>query len=489
MIIDVPRASQGSTTLSTWGMISTATLFLLFSEFVFWNYPGNATSFVMFDLSFLAMLLLVFPRPRSYGYIFFASMLFLGFWAKLMLHLASGANFIEPFGDFSGTAEEWERALQVASVAAIGVSLGRVIQIGLSSRFPKAMPSAQVPAWYENWRKAVWIGSVFAMLALHLLNLQLAFYQTGVNPRLILPYHLNVPLSWLVSTGFALWFAVLIFWEFQVSPRGLARTLLVVVIEGFVSSTSALSRSFYFLHTFPYIFAISAGWKKFREFLSYRTLAGLLAFWAIFFVISLTLVQFLRIQIYHLAYVPEFVSVPGEVRLFSEVTKTATLANQIKPMADQISKLFVDRWIGLEGVLAVTSFPQIGFPLLADALREDPKKGSAALYQTISKSKAEISQRFTFGTLPGIVGVLFYSGSLLVVFGGMLCITLIIIGTEWAALRFTANPFFVSVLALGLAHVVCQINFPYLAMIYVAQLWVAIAFVWLLQRGARAVAP
>jgi len=342
----------------------------------------------------------------------------------------------------------------------------------------------RVPTWYSGWRRPIWIASLVAILALNLLNFQLAFYQTGVNPRLILPYHLNVLLGWLISIGFALWFAVLIHWEFRNSPRSLASTLFLPVVEGLVSSVSALSRSFYFLHTVPYFFAVGAKWANAHFALTYRRLATLLACWAVCFAISLVLVQFLRIHVYFLAYEPAFFSVPGEKSVFATPTVGAELSNQIKPMAREISKLFVDRWIGLEGVLAVSSYPQVGLPLLAEGLQEDPKKGSAGLYQRISKSRAEISERFTFGTLPGITGVLFYSGSLTMVIFGTMLVTLMMIGTEFAALRFTANPLLASLMALGMANVVCQNNFPYLAAVYVAQLWVAVAFVWLVQRTA-----
>jgi hypothetical protein len=224
---------------------------------------------------------------------------------------------------------------------------------------------------------------------------------------------------------------------------------------------------------------------------------------------SLALVQLLRIHVYHLAYQPIFISASGGKNIFAPPargagapeqsatptldadarnqlatpTPGATLANQIKPMAVQLSRLFVDRWIGIEGVLAVSSYPRIGFPLFIEALREDPKGGT--LYQTIAKSGATISKRFTFGTLPGIAGVLFYSGSFAVVLCGTMLITILMLATEYAALRFTSNQFFTSIMALGMANVACQVTFPYLAAVYITQLWVAIAFVWMLQHATH----
>jgi len=113
-------------------MIPITVFLILLSAIAYPAYPGGIESFVLFDLSFMAMLLLALPQPRSNAYIFFACMLFLGFWMKLMLHLMSGDNFLEPIGNFSGSSEEWERALAIGSAAAIGVSIARVLQLATS---------------------------------------------------------------------------------------------------------------------------------------------------------------------------------------------------------------------------------------------------------------------------------------------------------------------------------------------------------------------
>ena len=454
---------------------------LIFSALAFPSYGGNAGSFIVFDLAFLAMLALALPRPRSQAYFFFAFMLFLGFWWKLMLHALSDAPFLEPIGNFPRTPEAWDHALDVASAAAFGLIAARLLQIALAGArggSPEPAPRP-VPPWYPAWRKTIWIVSLAAMVGLNLLNAQLAFYQAGVNPRLILPYHLNVPPGWLISIGFALWFAVLIQWEARADPRRLPALLVVPIVEGLIASTAGLSRSIFFLHTLPYFFAVAGEWTKRRVMFPLRTWLTLAAACVLCFALSLALVSALRISIYYLAYEPKVVSVPGQTEVISKPIAGATMANRIEPALQEVTKLFVGRWIGLEGVLAVSSHRDLGYDLLAEASRA-PHQGNAMLYQGISRSGYEVSERFSFGSLPGVVGVLFYSGSLAVVGIGMLVLGLLMLGTEHAARRFTGNPFFASVAALGMAHVACQMQFPYLAGVYLAQLWVAIAFVWLL---------
>ncbi|HKA44164.1 MAG TPA: hypothetical protein VKF40_19430 [Burkholderiales bacterium] len=456
---------------------------LLLSAFAYPAYRGSTASFLLFDLSFVAMLSLALPRPRSHVYIFFAVMLFLGFWLKLILHMITGANLLEPVGFFSDNSEAWDRTLEVASVAAIGVAAARLLHLACGARAGawETVSPDPVPSWYSGWRVMIWGASTLALLTLSLLNFQVAFFQAGVNPRLILPYHINVLAGWMINIGFALWFAVLIHWEFQNSARDLARMLVFPIIEGLVSSASALSRSLFFLHTIPYLFTVASDWTKKRGMLSRRALIGLALSWTVCFAISLTLVSWFRINIFQLAYQPALVAVPGQTEIATKPIAGATMSNQIKPALIQVSRLFVDRWIGLEGVMAVSSYPDLGFGLLADALGS-PKRDNASLYQTIAKSGYESSERFTFATLPGIAGVLFYSGSLAAVGLGTLLVTLLMIGTELAALRFTGNPFFTSLAALGMANVACQMTFPYLSMIFLLQLWVAVVFVCALQR-------
>lgn len=71
------------------------------------GYPGSTAIFLLFDFSFLAMLFLALPQPRSYAYIFLSAMLFLGFWLKLMVNMLVDINLLEPVGEFTGSAQEW----------------------------------------------------------------------------------------------------------------------------------------------------------------------------------------------------------------------------------------------------------------------------------------------------------------------------------------------------------------------------------------------
>ena len=65
---------------------------------------------------------------------------------------------------------------------------------------------------------------------------------------------------------------------------------------------------------------------------------------------------------------------------------------------------------------------------------------------------------------------------------GMALIMAILIATELITEHFTANPFLLTVIGAGLANVVSNMTFPYLSLIFLLQLWVAIVFLALIQR-------
>jgi hypothetical protein len=458
------------------------------SWFVICNGDGNPYLFLLFNFSFLTMAALTLPKPRLYSYTFIAALLFLGFWMKVMMYLIFSTAFLEPIGAFDGSPQAWDRAISYALMAAFGACFARCVHLWLVRRHSWPVEVAVVPAnpapqWYIPLRTLLWTGSFALLLLLHAVNFQVAFYQTGVNPKLILPLHLNVVVAWLINVGFALWFACLIHWEFAHSPKNFPNTLIAPVVEGLLCSTSALSRSFYVMHTIPYYLALCECWTRVRGMLPWRSRAGLAVLWLLVLVLSLGIVSWFRIHIYYLGYVPTYFAIPGGHSQLrgGDITAGATLANQLRPMAQQVSNLFVARWTGLEGTLAVSAYEAKSPALLLEALRESPTLGIHSIYQKIAESPYQSSEAFTFLTLPGFVAILAYSDSLLVILIGSALLVLLVIGTEIAGTRLTRNPLLLSVACLAAANVLCQTNFPYLTAVFLVQLWVALAFVWGLQ--------
>jgi len=438
---------------------------LIFATFQ--HYRGSTLTLATFHISYLLLLGLAFPLPRLYFYTFLAGFLFLGFWPKVVLQTIWEPGFIDPVGGFAGSAAEWDAALWAAISGAAGVMVVRLFHLALAGRIDKTRPITpqQPPDWYSRYRHWVWSGTLILVVVVNGLNFHFSFFQVGVNPKLILPFKLNVPVAWLVNVGFAFWISALVHWERLMPKPAIAGALAAPIMEAFFSSVCALSRLTYLLHTLPYWLAI---WEKrtaLRGQLAKRNLGFLFATFIFLFVTSIYAVFWLRINIYY--YVPPTDSVTTQAH---------------RTMAFQLPHLFVQRWVGLEGTLVVGAAPDRGADRLAEVLMTDPAAGAQSLYQQLAKVHflSENPDKFTFLANTGIVAILLFSGSLTIVFLGLAFVAALMIVTEICITRLLDNDFFRALAGVSLANVVAQTTFPYLTLIFFLQLCVAIAFLaWL----------
>jgi hypothetical protein len=106
------------------------------------------------------------------------------------------------------------------------------------------------------------------------------------------------------------------------------------------------------------------------------------------------------------------------------------------------------------------------------------------LYQRVARRSclSEDPKKFTFLANAGAVAILWFSGSLLVVASSMVLILGSLIITEMVAQCDSGDSFLLAITGAGLANVTSQMTFPYLSMIFLLQLWVAIAVIPLIQR-------
>ena len=127
--------------------------------------------------------------------------------------------------------------------------------------------------------------------------------------------------------------------------------------------------------------------------------------------------------------------------------------------------------------------PNRGRELFIAAIADDPKQGVRSLFQRLAKVKSTADpEKFTFLTNAGPVAILLLSGSLTVVFIGIVLISIVLIFTEEIIRIWTGNPFLITVSGAALANVICQTTFFYLTLIFLLQMWVAVGFLAGIQR-------
>jgi hypothetical protein len=232
------------------------------------------------------------------------------------------------------------------------------------------------------------------------------------------------------------------------------------MLEGFLSSVSMFSRIVYPVHAGPHWLALWEKRKQLSDVMQGRRLIVLIACFLLIFAASIVSVFALRIIHYS----------SGGMTMRGSMTY-------------ELPKLFIQRWVGLEGVFTAGAAPNRSMELLMAAIKDDPRQGVRSLFQRLAKVPSDVDlTKYTFLTNAGPVALLLLSGSLIVVFLGMAFISVVVILTEEVNRQWLGNPFLLAVSGAAVANVVCQTTFPYLTLIFLLQMWVAIAFLAAIER-------
>ncbi|WP_332778397.1 hypothetical protein [Polaromonas sp.] len=507
------------------------------------GYSGSKALYVLFSIVTGIMLVTGFQKMTGYGYLFLTIFLWLGFWLKLTIHTILSYPFVEPVGSFVGSAQAWDEVLFTATVASLGVILGKLLYNQIKSRFGAMHGEIKpvVPPWYANSRKWLWAGLMVTGATVLLVNLKYGIHQIGLAPRTILMWPLNAGIAWLLNIGLATGITVLLWWDIALK-KNLTVPIYAIIAEALVSSVSILSRAAYVFHAIPQLWAAHRFKHTFKGW-SHAKTGLLVAIFALLLVVSISAVTTFRNYLYQsgaylstayqVAYArsealmsaiaaeqlkiknsspAERVALEKRVReLLAEKLKLDAIAAKEKAKSDEAMKsgsaqskvllnefgyqitggsstlmlqLSVDRWIGLEGLMAVQSYPEKNRDLLWQALNEKPEAGKPDIYQTVSDSiylKSD-GTKFRFATLPGAAAFLYYSGSLLIVLLGMVFFSLAVLVIEFVINALTANPILCSLYGAVIASNVAQFGgSPQLSLPYFLMLACGILLVWIVQ--------
>lgn len=554
------------------------------------NYPGSKLIYLLFSAVFLLMLLTAVNKRTHYGYLFLVIALSLGFWVKITAHLILNYPYVEPIGQFDGSATAWDSVLWVAISASIGVILARLIITLAGIEFVRivSIDHAKVPAWYSALRKWLWPLSLMLILCIGAVNLILGIQQIGLVPRTILPWPMNALIAWQVSIGSALLLTVLLWWEIA-SKRSISLSVYALLIEAMTSTTTLLSRGVYIFHTVPQFFSLFENRRSLLGMTRAKIVALVLVFAALL-VTAISAVSTFRAYMYphaggftteeqmrltrlevleggiarvkilitqgqpHEEHLRELlaekvklekVMMSGRIEVLdggitrvkkliaqgephekhlrdllaerskledvlsgknssekilsfndksTKVNNAPSLAagtgslleNRSKLLSEfyyqfdgvalqRILALVVDRWIGLEGVMAVSSYPEKNNKLLLDAITEKRSIGSSTKFQEIAKSHYQWTDAnvWQFASLPGAAAFFYLSGSLWLVILGMAVFALLLQLIEQFIFRITSNPLLCSMLGLTLANTISQFgitprqDIPFYSMIFI----------------------
>jgi len=432
------------------------------------GYSGSKLIYTLFSVVFLAMLASGFYRQVSYGYLFLVVFLWLGFWLKLTVHMIFDYPYGEPIGSFDGTAAAWDGVLRVAIVASIGVVVGRLLY-GLAGRKSTMLipeGGLRAPVWYPVIRKWLWLSVLTATVGLAIVNAVYGILQIGLVPRTILLWPLNAAIAWMVSIGSAMGIATLLWWDISLR-KNISLPVYAILAEALFSTISLLSRGVYIFHTIPQMLSLYKNRPILVRISRKKAILIAVAFVGLF-VISISAVTILRNYSY--SNVPlDFNSAKGLISSSQGVGA---------------ARFIVDRWIGLEGVMAVQSYPKKGGAIFLEAMTEKREIGKVTLYQEVCKSSYRYTDtsKWQFASLPGAAAFLYYSGSLWVVMLGMVAFALLVLFSENLIFVLTANPLLCTMYGLTAANNVAQFGIaPRQAGPYFFMIFCGILAIWFVQ--------
>jgi hypothetical protein len=402
------------------------------------NYQGEKINYIIFSLIFNSLLLKGFYRNKFYFEAFFSSLLWLGFWFKFSIHtFFNNYAFAEAMGLFDFTSDAFDKAIQVSSLTGFAVLLSFLA----AHYFFKGKSFLSLEKdifkradFFIKYRKQIYSCFIILVLLTTFINLYLGIYQRGSVPKYSPHFLVRGLVVWLLLTGFAVISSSLIFYEIK-TRKNPKIAILLSLLEGFFVSISMLSRAF-IINTVPQIWSALKQHES-LQLLSKRSIVFIFSSFLFLFMASVISVNIVRVQ---------YFAPPGVIYLENEIQKSAILSTL---------SMFIDRWVGIEGVMSVSSYPNLNWNTLQKVVNEKAQSSGTSYYDKEIGRSSYSKNDLTFQhhvTIPGIAAFLFLTGSYVFLFTCMILIGFAGIFMELAVKKLTVNPILSALFAQSVAY-------------------------------------
>jgi hypothetical protein len=431
---------------------SLALALLVLTYYGYLTYIGSKWVYLIFTFVSHSLLILGLTSKALFFDFFIGLFFWLGFWLKFTVKLIFyNAIFSEPIGYFEGSSSSYNHALMVATVGMSGLLVATLIRRKFFKDYFKNQTRLTTGLELIYQKNRIKILSVFfaIIILVGVTNFNFGIYQKGTITQTFLPFGLNNIYKWLLIFGMTSISALILDLEFKVKKNISLISFAISIFETFFTSISMLSRGM-ILNSSSIILGIFRLYNSKKQQISPKYLfAGCLIF-LIFFLVSQQAVGTFRTNLFKND--PLNISI-SETNKFTELNHIA-------------GNIFIDRWVGMEGVMSVVSYPHLSAKLFKDALNEKYVEDDTSFYDkyiltdkspyvNVDKSKHH------FLSLPGIIAFLYYTGSYLFLFIVMCFIGGLSAGLEVVSYKLTGNLILVSLISQVVAYRLS--NFGYVA--------------------------
>lgn len=382
-----------------WSLLLVGIVFI--GAFALAEYQGSSWLYLLFTALSTAVLFFGFGRGAIFFDAFIGVLLWIGFWLKFSVHTAfSGGRFNISVGSFDAAPESLDKVLLVVCCALAAILLARFMRRRWIFSYPQLMPEIAYGglfAFYRQYRTAVLIGFVLAVLAVCITNAWFGIYQRGQVARVALPFGLNGVYAWLLMFGMASMSAIILRFEFELNRNRYWIAVSIALLEAALSNISLWSRGM-ILNGSSLLYGAIAQFSRSESRLRFRLTSFAVVLFVSLFLCSVLVVNFLRANTFY----------PG----YSQTEITGAVV-------EQTSILFLDRWVGVEGVMSVVGSTHTGWDVFGEALAERFDTSANSFYDQHFVESSYDNARddgVHFVSLPGYIAFLFYPGSYVFLF-------------------------------------------------------------------------
>lgn len=408
---------------------------------------GSKNPLFIFTLSFALLVISVATKWRGFFYSISATLLLLGIWVKFTWHNLSGLDYVEPTGLFAFSTEQWNEVFEVSTVGCLGLISSIIIfELAIDSfknLKPRFLPT--YPCIQQNARKIItfFLGLILVIL---FLNLVTGICIVGISPQTILLWPMNAVITLLIMGGGIALISAILVWILICNQVNYFKTTCIFILLGTLINIACLSRGLILSLVIPPIFVLfKYGNDNQLGIITFKAKAALISLLILAMISSFIIVNMLRDNFYYKETNLEALSVNYFLK-----NSHSILYSKIQ----SFMHFSIDRWTGIEGVMATVGFKEKHPNLLLNAILDKPVN-KPALYEKICPWPESITTSLNPKTrnfsIPGIIGFLYYSNSKLIVFLGVSVIGFLGILVEFLVFRLLGNPIFSASLAWTIA--------------------------------------
>lgn len=387
------------------------------------KYIGESYIFIWFTITSNVLLYFGFRKNAIFFDTFIGLFLWLGFWLKSTIRIIFlDSKFVEGIDNLIIPAKTFDEALFVSGIAFLSLIIASYLREKFLFKYPKEIKEEEngLFLFYKNNRNKVLISYFLLFVFIGFTNSYFGIYQRGEIVETILPYGLNSMYKWLLLFGLASFSALILKYEFDLEKKTIYLVPFLALLETCTTNISLLSRGMILNST-----SLGLGIIKQLKLSSIKTNKR---FW---FIMSVLFIALFLISVISVNNLRE-----------SKINAASINAASINASVNNIKILFLDRWVGIEGLIAVSNKENKSWDLLKEAISEKYDENKMSFYDSNFISSAYKNTNMNvnhYVTLPGFIAFFYYSGHI-----WFLCIVLVILSLiasiiELFAYKFSSN--------------------------------------------------